>query len=294
MARCNPSIWAYLPADMSGIKKLTDRTALLRNRSRAQTEALFLHNEAVTEISERLDEVNKSFTSPAVIGHASAAFLREFPHSVTVSDDERLTLSPDAHDLVIHAFSLHWADDPIGQMVQSRLALCPDGLFIGVMFAGETLKELRTCLAEAEVALTGGLSPRVLPMADLRDLGGLLQRAGFALPVADSRKLTVRYPNMTALMRDLKGMGEGNALIDRRKITPHRSLFKETEALYAKHFADHDGYLRATFELVFLTGWAPSDSQQQPLQPGSAKARLADVLGVEEAKTGDPVAPRKR
>ena len=279
---------------MSGIKKLTDRAALLRNRSRMQEQALFLHSEAASEISERLDEVNKSFTAPALVGHASAAFLNEFPNAVTVLDDERLNLTHAAHDLVIHALSLHWADDPIGQMVQSRLALRPDGLFIAVMFAGETLKELRTCLAEAEVKLTGGLSPRVLPMADLRDLGGLLQRAGFALPVADSRKLTVRYPNMTALLRDLKAMGEGNALIERRKTTPHRNLFKKAEALYAKHFADDDGYLRATFELVFLTGWAPSDTQQQPLQPGSAKSRLADALGVNEAKTGDPVAPRRR
>ena len=279
---------------MSSIKRLTDRPALLRNRSRSQRDALFLHQQAADEIAERLDEVNKSFTSPALVGHITAPLAQNFPDSVTVSDEERLPLTQGRHDLVIHAFGLHWADDPIGQMVQSRLALVPDGLFIGVMFGGETLNELRTALAEAEIKLTGGLSPRILPMADLRDLGGLLQRASFALPVADSHKITVRYPNLSALMRDLRGMGETNALIDRRKMIPQRGLFSETEALYAKHFADKDGYLRATFELVYLTGWSPSDSQQKPLQPGSARSRLADALGVDETSTGDHAAPRKR
>ncbi|NNE88507.1 MAG: SAM-dependent methyltransferase [Silicimonas sp.] len=279
---------------MTGIKKLNDRPALLRNRARTQPEALFLHREAADEIAERLDEVNKSFTKPALVGHVTTDLVACFPDSVTVSDDERLSLRPSSHDLVVHAFALHWADDPIGQMVQSRLALVPDGLFIGVMFGGETLNELRTSLAEAEIKLTGGLSPRVVPMADMRDLGGLLQRAGFALPVADSRKLTVRYLNMRALMHDLRGMGETNALIERRRAIPTRALFSEAEEIYAAHFADRDGYLRATFELVYLTGWSPSDTQQKPLQPGSAQARLADALGVDESRTGDPVTLRKR
>lgn len=279
---------------MSGIKKLTDRPALLRNRLRAEEQALFLHAEAADEIAERLDEVNKSFTKPAIVGHVTPPFAQLFPRSVTVADEERLNLQSGTHDLVMHAFGLHWADDPIGQMVQSRLALVPDGLFLGVMFGGETLNELRTALAEAEVALTGGLSPRVLPMADLRDLGGLLQRAGFALPVADSRKITVRYETLRALMRDLRGMGEANALIDRHKEMMPRALLRKAEEIYASHFSDDDGYLRATFELVYLTGWSPADTQQKPLQPGSAQARLADALGVKETPTGDPVAPRKR
>ncbi|MEO9823581.1 MAG: SAM-dependent methyltransferase [Paracoccaceae bacterium] len=279
---------------MSGIKRLTDRPALLRNRSRARTEALFLHREAADEIAERLDEVNKTFTSPVLVGHVTQAMVQKFPKAVTISDDERLSLEPAKHDLVVHALGLHWADDPIGQMVQSRLALVPDGLFIGVMFGGDTLNELRTALAEAEVKLTGGLSPRVVPMADMRDLGGLLQRAGFALPVADSRKITVRYPSMTALIQDLRGMGETNALIDRRKTVPQRALFAETETVYAKHFADAEGYLQATFELVYLTGWSPSENQQKPLQPGSAQARFAEALGVEEKPSGDQVTPPKR
>lgn len=279
---------------MSGIKKLTDRPALLRNRSRAHSDAMFLHQQAADEIAERLDEVNKTFTAPALVGHVSSAMAQNLPKSVTVADDERLALSPKAHDLVIHAFGLHWADDPIGQMVQSRLALQPDGLFIGVMFGGDTLSELRSALAEAEVHLSGGLSPRIVPMADLRDLGGLLQRAGFALPVADSHKVTVRYPNLQKLIQDLRGMGESNALIERRKSIPNRKLFTETESIYARHFSDDDGYLRASFEIVYLTGWAPSDTQQKPLQPGTAQARLADALGVDEAPTGDQITPPKR
>ncbi|CAN0603082.1 unnamed protein product, partial [Ectocarpus sp. 12 AP-2014] len=195
---------------MTGIKRLTDRPALLRNRSRTRSDALFLHQEAADEISERLDEVNKTFTMPALVGHVTPALGQIFPDSDSVSDDESLSLKSATYDLIIHTFGLHWADDPIGQMVQSRLALQADGLFIGVMFGGETLNELRIVLAEAEIKVTGGLSPRVAPMSELRDLGGLLQRAGFALPVADSRKITVRYPNMMALMRDLQGMGEAN------------------------------------------------------------------------------------
>lgn len=279
---------------MSGIKKLTDRPALLRNRARAQEQALFLHKEAAVEIAERLDEVNKSFTMPAFVGHVTPPFSQLFPDSVTVSDEERLSLKPGAHDLIVHAFGLHWADDPIGQMVQSRLALVPDGLFLGVMFGGETLNELRTAMAEAEVALTGGLSPRILPMADLRDLGGLLQRAGFALPVADSHKITVRYETLHAMLQDIRGMGEANALVDRRKEMTARTLIEKTADIYAQHFTDDDGYLRATFELVYLTGWSPDETQQKPLQPGSAQARLADALGVDETSAGDPAAPRKR
>lgn len=267
---------------MSGAPILTDRNALNRHRARAAAmPALFLHEEAAAEIEERLSEVNKSFSAPALVGHATAPILSLFSEVPVVSDDARLNLKPAAHDLIVHCFGLHWADDPIGQLVQSRLALQPDGLFLGVMFGGTTLGELRSCLAEAEARLTGGLSPRVLPMSDLRDLGSLLQRAGFALPVADSRKLTVRYPDLATLVRDLRGMGETNALNDRLKTIPRRTFFNETEQIYRENF-DDDGYLVATFELVFLTGWAPSDTQPKPLRPGSATNRLADALGVSE------------
>lgn len=267
--------------------RLTDRTALLRQRARAsQRPALFLHDEAAFEIEERLNEVNKAFNAPALIGHITPPIARLFPDAAFSSDDEQLAL-PGNHDLVVHAFGLHWADDPIGQMVQSRLALVPDGMFIGVLFAGATLQELRAALAEAETRLTGGLSPRVLPMGDIRDLGGLVQRAGLALPVADSRKITVRYPDLGTLFSDLRGMGETNALSNRHKSVPPRDLFQVTEDIYKQSFADSDGYLTATFELVFLTGWAPSETQQKPLSPGSAQHRLADFLGVDEVSSKD-------
>ncbi len=262
--------------------RLTDRSALLKHRARATRQpAYFLHDEACFEIKERLSEVNKAFNAPVLVGHVSPPLSEMFPTAPTVADSDHLDL-PQDRDLVVHAFGLHWADDPVGQMVQSRLALVPDGMFLGVMFAGETLQELRASLAEAEARLTGGLSPRVLPMGDLRDLGGLVQRAGLALPVADSRKITVRYRDLAGLFRDLRGMGETNALAARHKSIPHRNLFKLTEGIYRENFRDAEGYLLATFELVFLTGWAPSETQQKPLAPGSAQHRLADVLGVDE------------
>lgn len=280
---------------MTETPKLTDTSALQRHRLRAQRDpVLFLHETAAGEIEERLNDIKKSFTSPLIIGHFTAPMRSIVQDPVVIDDAPRLAADAAAHDLVIHSFALHWADDPVGQMVQSRLALEPDGLFIAVMFGGDTLNELRTALAEAESRLTGGLSPRVLPMADLRDLGGLLHRAGLALPVADTIKLTVRYPNLARLIADLRGMGETNALAARHRAIPPRELFRLTESLYREHFADSEGYLTATFELVFLTGWAPSDTQQKPLRPGAATHRLADALRVDEKPTGDAVAPRIR
>lgn len=270
---------------MSGTPKLTDRRALRHHRARAAVSpCLFLHEEAAIEIEERLAEVNKSFLRPAIVGHVTAPIQSLFQGVLPVADDNELQFSSKNHDLIVHTFGLHWADDPIGQLVQSRLAMQPDGLFLGVMFGGTTLQELRACLAETETKLLGGLSPRVLPMGDLRDLGGLLQRAGFALPVADSRKLTVRYPDLGTLVRDLRGMGETNALQDRHTRLPPRGFFKETERLYRDNYADDEGYLNATFELAFLTGWVPSETQQKPMQPGSARARLSEALGVPETQ----------
>ncbi len=268
---------------MSGAPNLTDRKALKLHRARAAVKpAMFLHEEAAAEIEERLAEVNKSFNYPALVGHVTSPISSLFKRVLAVSDEEELELQASNHDLVIHSFGLHWSDDPVGQLVQSRLALQPDGLFLGIMFGGTTLHELRACLAEAETRMAGGLSPRVLPMADLRDLGSLLQRAGFALPVADSRKLRVRYPDLQTLVHDLRGMGETNALSERLKRPASKAFFTETETIYRRNFSDNEGYLTATFEIVFLTGWAPSDTQPQALQPGSAKTRLADVLGVPE------------
>lgn len=273
---------------MTAAPEITDRPTLLRNRARAaRCPAPFLHAEAAAEIKERLAEVNKSFTAPLLVGHVTGPVAEVLQDAPRIADDPHLAVAPAAHDLVLHLFGLHWSDDPVGQIVQSRLALAPDGLFLGVLFGGETLAELRTALARAEARLTGGLSPRVVPMADLRDLGGLLQRAGLALPVADSRRFRVLYPDLAALVRDLRGMGETNALAARHRRIPPRALFAEAEAVYRAHFADGDR-LVATFEMVFLTGWAPSENQPSPLRPGTARARLADALGVPEMGAGDP------
>jgi hypothetical protein len=185
--------------------------------------------------------------------------------------------------------ALHWANDPVGQIVQARRALMPDGLFLGACLGGRTLWELRAALTEAEVRLTGGLSPRVAPMGEIRDLGALIQRAGLALPVADSLSLTVEYRDAFHLMKDLRAMGEGNALAARRRTVASRALFSEAARIYAEGFTLPNGRIPATFEFVFLTGWAPADSQPKPLRPGSAAARLADALGVDERPAGDRV-----
>lgn len=267
--------------------ELSDRRALLRNRRRARaTPADFLHEAAVAELQERLSEVNRSFTAPAVVTGHPEAWAAAFPEAVVVADDEVLELEPGAHDLVIHALALHWANDPVGQLVQCRRALRPDGLFLGVLFGGRTLAELRAALAEAEVAVRGGLSPRVLPMGEIRDLGALLQRAGFALPVADSVPQTVLYRDSLHLMHDLRAMGEANALAARSREPSSRALFAEAERIYRAGFATVEGRIPATFETIYLTGWAPADGQQKPLRPGSAQARLAAALGTEERPLG--------
>lgn len=267
---------------MTSAPKLVDRKALKLHRLRAAKNPVgFLHDIAADELQERLSEINKSFTKPAIVGPFPEPFQHEIGQARAVADDDRLSLAAEAHDLVIHAFGLHWADDPVGQMVQSRLALEPDGLFFGVLFGGVTLQELRASLAEAETRISGGLSPRVAPMADMRDLGALLQRAGFALPVADSHVLRVRYQDLASLVRDLRGMGETNALSARLQTLTAKRLFDEAEAIYQANYSD-EGYLVATFELVFLTGWAPDEAQQKPLRPGSANTRLATALGVSE------------
>ncbi|MBU2992284.1 methyltransferase domain-containing protein [Octadecabacter sp. 1_MG-2023] len=260
--------------------KLTDRSALTRNRGRA--DAMFLQAAAADDVQERLQEVNRTFTTPAVVTGFPATWAEWMPSAKVVEDTETLDLEEGAHDLVVHALSLHWADDPIGQLVQCRRALRPDGLFIATLFSGQTLHELRSVLAEAEVAQTGGLSPRVLPMAEVRDLGGILQRAGFALPVADILPLTVTYDTPIHLMRDLRAMGESNAMAARQKTPTRRTIFAQAMERYADAFAMEDGRIPATFEFTTLTGWAPSESQPKPLRPGSATTRLSDALGTVE------------
>ena len=264
---------------------LTDRQALERNRTRAShAPALFLHAEAITEVHERLNEVNRTFTSPAVVTPFPSLWREIMPQALIVADSDVLDLVANSHDLIVHAMSLHWANDPVGQLVQCRRALRPDGLFLGLLFGGQTLTQLRSCLAAAETQISGGLSPRVLPMGEIRALGGLLQRAGFALPVADSLIRTVRYRDAFHLMTDLRAMGETNAQYQRLRHPTKRAVFTKAAQVYQNTYADSDGLIPATFEIICLTGWAPDDSQQKPLRPGSATHRLADMLGSVEAR----------
>ncbi len=268
---------------MNSIPQITDRASLERNRQRAKPDgATILHDEAIADIQDRLSLVNRDFTDIAIVTGHPEVWSAAFPTATIVSDDETLGLEPNSKDLVIHAMCLHWANDPVGQIIQCRRALRPDGLFLSVAFGGQTLFQLREALAKAEVETKGGLSPRVAPMAELRDMGALLQRAGLALPVADSLPLNAEYRDVYHLMRDLRAMGEANALADRYRSFVGKSLFDATQRHYSSSFPTGSGRLPVTYELIFLLGWAPDESQQQPLRPGSATASLAQALGTTE------------
>lgn len=259
--------------------QLTDRAALIRNRARAAraAPALFLHEALRADAEDRLESVNRRFTAPAVVTGWPQVW-QGWRGARVVADDPVLALSPGAHDLVISAFALHWADDPVGHLVQCRRALRPDGLLIAALLGGETLHELRAALATAEARLTGGLSPRVMPMGEIRDWGALLHRAGLALPVADAALTRVRYASPRALMHDLRAMGEANALAGRLRHPTRRAVLAEAERLYRADQSLPDGRIPASFEVITLTGWAPDPSQPQPLKPGSASHRLDDIL----------------
>ncbi|MCV9940553.1 methyltransferase domain-containing protein [Boseaceae bacterium BT-24-1] len=262
----------------------------------------FLLARCVADLDERLSAVLRRFERGADLGtplplagpalRARAGELlriAEVPDASAglVGDLEALPFTAESLDLIASLLSLHVVNDLPGTLVQIRRSLRPDGLFIACLLAGQSLTELRQSLLAAEVEMTGGASPRVAPFADLRDLGSLLQRAGFALPVIDSESVTVRYGDMFGLLRDLRAMGWANALTERSRKPLRRSVLLRAAELYAERFADPDGRLRATFEVVWLSGWAPHESQQKPLRPGSAKARLADALGAVEIGTGD-------
>lgn len=264
---------------------LTDRHALSLHRRRAVASpdpAFFLLEEAADEIKERLLSVNRRFTAPVLISGFPDFWADALPDLPQSPDLPLLDLAPGSQDAVIHAMSLHWADDPVGQMVQGFRALKPDGLFLALLFGGQTLHELRACLAEAEAEISGGLSPRILPMAEIRDLGALLQRAGFALPVADSFTRKVAYRDIFHLMSDLRAMGETNALAARLRRPTSRALFLRAGEIYRQNFPATGDRIEATFEVICLTGWTPHESQQKPLRPGSARARLADALHATE------------
>lgn len=273
---------------MNDAPRLTDRTALMRNRARASRGPVhFLHETALEEIQFRLGMVNRTFTAPAIVAGDIGFWGKHWPNARIVHDEEVLALDEGAHDLVIHAMCLHWANDPVGQLIQCRRALKPDGLLLAVLYGGDTLHELRSVLASAEAKVTGGLSPRVLPMGDIRDLGALLQRSGLALPVADGLSLRTSYADAFHLMRELRAMGEANALADRLRHPTRPSVLRNAAARYAELHGDVDERIPATFELIFLTGWAPDESQPKPLRPGSATTRLADALGSIEKPLGD-------
>ena len=267
--------------------RLTDTQALARYRARSDRSALFLQESAADEIQDRLDMVNRTFTAPAVVTPFPEVWDTRLADARIVADKDTLDLEVGKHDLVIHSLSLHWANDPVGQLIQARRSLKPDGLMICATLGGQTLEELRACLGQSEIKLSGGLSPRVAPMGEIRDLGALLQRAGFALPVADSIKLDVAYRDAFHLMRDLRRMGEANALEQRDRRIPSARLFEHANDIYQDAYPATDERIKATFEMVFLTGWAPDESQQKPLRPGSAKQRLADALSVPETPLRD-------
>jgi len=265
-----------------------DRSALLRHRKRHRPKALFLHERACDQIKERLAEVNRAFKRRAIVTGHPEFWSNAMPEAEIFADSEVLELDVAQYDLVIHAMALHAANDPVGQLIQCRRALVPDGLFLAVSFGGQTLAELRSVFATAEAEVSGGLSPRIAPLGDLRDLGALLQRAGFALPVADLDSLTVSYADFWSLLRELRDMGESNALAGRsRKFAPRR-LFDRAAEIYTQHYTADDRLL-ASFEMIYLTGWAPSADQQQPLRPGSAQTRLATALNASEVSAGEPV-----
>jgi SAM-dependent methyltransferase len=290
--------------------RIFDRDLLRRRLDRAApgyAEADFLKRRAAGDIVMRLEAIMRDFPRAVDLGARNGAFAQALAASDAaprvgllveadlsgrmlagrsgmrvLADEERLPFAPASLDLIVSSLSLHWANDVIGALVQARLALKPDGLFIGALFGGATLTELRQSLTAAELELTGGAGPRVSPFADPSDAAGLLQRAGFALPVADVDRVTVRYDHPLKLMADLRRMGETSVLAERHPRPLTRRVLARAFELYQQNFADADGRLPATFEILTLTGWSPSETQQKPLRPGSAKMRLADALGGEE------------
>lgn len=280
---------------------------LLRQRKRragaGYAEAAFLHQRAAEDLAERLEAIPRHFPrvlalggggafSAAAANHPDVAarlghvLEADIAHGAVHVDPERLPFGEAAFDLVVSPLLLHWVNDLPGALIQIRRALRPDGLLLAAMFGGQTLHELRLALIEAESEITGGAALRVAPFADLQDIAHLMQRAGFALPAADRDVVTVRYWEPMRLLADLRAMGETAALAERSQRALSRRILARAFEIYAARFSDPDGRLRATFEIITAAGWAPHESQQKPLKPGSAKTRLADALGVNERSAG--------
>ena len=266
---------------------LFDR-ALLHARQRralALGPASFLLDRVDEDMFDRLAAVTREFHTPADLwtpGDGLAALRARLPSLRRIEPyadgNETLPFAPESLDLVVSALALQFVNDLPGVLAQIRRALKPDGLLLAAMIGGDSLTELRQAFAAAEAECEGGVSPRVAPFADLRDIGALLQRAGFALPVTDVDRVVVRYGNVFALMQDLRRMGATNVLIERRRTPSRRATLLRMAEIYAERFADADGRIRATFDIVWLSGWAPHASQQQPLKPGSAKASMAEAV----------------
>ena len=267
---------------------LFDRALLRARQGRAQRlgPATFLLDRVAEDMAERLHAVLREFKSAADIGTADVqvrdALTKRVDRLARVDlpdrESEPLSLAPEALDLAVSALAFQFVNDLPGVLAQVRRALKPDGLLLAAMFGGDTLTELRQSFAAAEAECEGGASPRVIPFADLRDVGALLQRAGFALPVTDVDRIVARYDSAFALMQDLRRMGATNILVERRRMPTRRATLLRMAQIYANRFADPDGRIRATFDVIWLSGWAPHDSQQKPLRPGSAKASLAEAV----------------
>jgi NADH dehydrogenase [ubiquinone] 1 alpha subcomplex assembly factor 5 len=289
--------------------RVFDRALLARRRGRVAPSAAshdFLLKRVADDLAERLAIVRRSFPLAANIGahhgivsqairgvagvenvidlDATVELLREAPGLRVVADEEALPFADASLDLAVSGLSLQLVNDLPGALVQIRRALRPDGLLLAALLGGGTLKELREAWIAAEAEISGGASPRIAPFADVRDMGTLLQRAGFALPVVDSETLTVTYADPLALMREIKAMGASNMLNARRRTPVTRGLMLRAAEIYVERFAVGGGRVPATFEILTLTAWAPDDSQPKPLRPGSAQTRLADALGVNERK----------
>ena len=305
---------------MSDPLNIFDRRLLRRRRDRAAVNLAahdFLFAEVAERLTERLDDVTRKFPVALDLGCHGGALGRALGRRGGVetlvqcdlspamaraaasagrptlaADEEALPFGPRSFDLVMSVLSLHWVNDLPGALIQIRQALKPDGLFLGALLGGETLAELRAALMEAELAEEAGVSPRVSPFAEVRAAGALLQRADFALPVADVDTIPVTYPDAFALMRDLRGMGESNALVARRRTPTRRATLARAAAIYAEKFGQADGRVPATFQVITLTAWAPHPCQPKALAPGSARTRLADALGAEEFPTGDKARPK--
>jgi len=303
---------------MPGVPVIFDRALLARRRARAansMASADFLLKAVAEDFADRLSMIKRDFDHAADLGahtglvadavgalpnvgmvvrtDRSPELLLRQPGLRLACDEELLPFAAESLDLVVSGLSLQWVNDLPGTLAQIAAAIKPDGLFLAALLGGDTLHELRQALTVAESEISGGASPRVSPFVDVRDMGALLQRAGFALPVTDTDRLVARYDDLFALMRDLRATGATNVLAERSRKPLSRAVLSRAAEIYAERFAAEDGRIPATFEIVTATGWRPHESQQQPLSPGSARVRLADALGTMEIPAGEKTRPRR-